>query len=274
VDLGDKMWNFPNELSGGEKQRVAIARAIVNQPDLIIADENLQVCTGGSCPAFGLTGTGNLVVEDEFYVGGDTSNYVKISGSVFEYYGTARPKRSIVLTAAGAIVPTSGGATQTKVDGTNHTYYVLDYADAASSTAYWQWIMPDSFVAGTVDVTIYWQTASTSADIVWGIQTAGIASNAAEDIDPAMGNFSTTTDTCQGNANDLASVTISSYTNSWAAGDYVAFGVYRDGTSPDDTQTSDDARLVMGFVYPMPYSRQCMYDWSYWFVASQRTSCP
>lgn len=39
VDLGNKMWNFPHQLSGGEKQRVAIARAIVNQPDLIIADE-------------------------------------------------------------------------------------------------------------------------------------------------------------------------------------------------------------------------------------------
>lgn len=39
VDLGKKIWNFPNELSGGEKQRVSIARAIVNQPDVIIADE-------------------------------------------------------------------------------------------------------------------------------------------------------------------------------------------------------------------------------------------
>ncbi|NCT01800.1 cell division ATP-binding protein FtsE [Candidatus Parcubacteria bacterium] len=39
VDLDDKVWNFPSELSGGEKQRVAIARAIVNQPDIIIADE-------------------------------------------------------------------------------------------------------------------------------------------------------------------------------------------------------------------------------------------
>lgn len=39
VDLGRKIWNFPGELSGGEKQRVAIARAIVNQPDVIVADE-------------------------------------------------------------------------------------------------------------------------------------------------------------------------------------------------------------------------------------------
>ena len=39
VDLGNKMWSFPKELSGGEKQRVAIARAIVNQPLIIIADE-------------------------------------------------------------------------------------------------------------------------------------------------------------------------------------------------------------------------------------------
>lgn len=39
VDLEDKAYNFPHELSGGEKQRVAIARAIVNQPDIIIADE-------------------------------------------------------------------------------------------------------------------------------------------------------------------------------------------------------------------------------------------
>lgn len=39
VDLTDKINNFPDELSGGEQQRVAIARAIVNQPDVIVADE-------------------------------------------------------------------------------------------------------------------------------------------------------------------------------------------------------------------------------------------
>ncbi len=39
VNLADKAKHFPDQLSGGEKQRIAIGRAIINQPDLIVADE-------------------------------------------------------------------------------------------------------------------------------------------------------------------------------------------------------------------------------------------
>ena len=39
LGLSDRMQNKPSELSGGEQQRVAVARALINNPDIIMADE-------------------------------------------------------------------------------------------------------------------------------------------------------------------------------------------------------------------------------------------
>ena len=39
MGLSDRASHKPNELSGGEKQRVAVARALVNNPDVVFADE-------------------------------------------------------------------------------------------------------------------------------------------------------------------------------------------------------------------------------------------
>ncbi|MBN1557613.1 MAG: ABC transporter ATP-binding protein [Lentisphaerae bacterium] len=74
VGLRDRASHLPVELSGGEQQRAALARALMNDPEIILADEptgNLDAATGAQVvqPLLGLTRDGAhalvIVTHDE-----------------------------------------------------------------------------------------------------------------------------------------------------------------------------------------------------------------
>lgn len=100
VDLTDRMDHKPNELSGGQRQRVAIARAIVNDPDILLADEptgNLDTKVGDEIMAifdqFHAQGRTVILVTHEPDVAERALRLVKVvDGNIVEDRPTARAR--------------------------------------------------------------------------------------------------------------------------------------------------------------------------------------
>ena len=189
---------------------------------------NLWVCEGAACPAVTLADGGNIVVERDI-----------------KYPTSGRMKRSIILTAAGAIVPTTSGATKTQVDGANSSYYVLDFGQTATTSAFWQWTIPDSYDGGTISATYYWFTTVTSGGVSWCSQSNGV--NTTEDINASLSSAScdtTSNNVPTGAANTLATTTQSSLTSNFTQGEAVTLKVSRGVDNSNDTAAAS-ARLYM-----------------------------
>ena len=86
VGLKEKMHNRANKLSGGQQQRVAIARSLINEPDLILADEptgNLD--SVNTDQVFGLLkkinqemGTTFLIISHERHIAAKSNRIVEM----------------------------------------------------------------------------------------------------------------------------------------------------------------------------------------------------
>jgi putative ABC transport system ATP-binding protein len=102
VGLGHRLTYRPNQLSGGQQQRIAIARALVNQPDLLLADEptgNLDSRTSieimGLFQALNAAGITVLMVTHELDIAGYCKRIVVMrDGRLLDDRRNERPLRA------------------------------------------------------------------------------------------------------------------------------------------------------------------------------------
>jgi hypothetical protein len=156
-----------------------------------------------------------------------------------------------VLTAAGAIAgPSSPYADQTRTDGTNFSYYTLNYDQSSDEKAFWQFVVPDSFTASSLDVTIFWTAAAgTAAQLVdWDISTNGLAETDVFDSALDGGTPDVTINDAliaTGQVHQTAAGTITSANNGWAPGELVIVKVSRDADDATNDTLAADAKLIM-----------------------------
>ncbi len=105
VGLGDRMNNPANNLSGGQQQRVSIARALINEPDLILADEptgNLD--SEATEQAYALLrdinkmmGTAFLIVTHDRHIAEKSDRVIEmLDGKIISDYRTAGIEKDVL----------------------------------------------------------------------------------------------------------------------------------------------------------------------------------
>ena len=199
------------------------------------ANERMRIDKNGNV-GIGTTGPDYLLhVSDAA-----ETNAIGLSTTGITYVGTARPKRTIVLTAAGAIVPASNAPQQLQTNGTNVSYYTLNYSGAAAGaeSAYWQFVVPDAYTGTTVNATLYWLTPSTTTTnaVKWFVDMNGLGD--AQTLDAALQTAGTVTDNPTAVASQvLVTSEIATITTGWTAGEYAVVRVQRNAADAADTET-------------------------------------
>ena len=146
---------------------------------------------------------------------------------------------------------TSGAAAPAKNEYTTNDQDIYEMAFDATSDEFGQFSiwMPDFWDAGTVTFKAVWTAASSSGDVIWGLQGRAYANDDA--IDAAWGTAQTVTDTLTATGDICVTSESSAITlaGTPAAGEFCQFRVYRDADAGGDTLAADAALIGIKVYY-------------------------
>jgi hypothetical protein len=169
----------------------------------------------------------------------------------------ANPKRTIVLTGAGAVSSfTSGAATSSQIEmATNKDNYRLPaFSGTAANYVEWTVVMPDNYdgsaLSGLVSFTVT-STADTASSTVWGL--AATCTSTGGSLDMTFPTAATTSKQLTA-ANALHTTGAISFTPTNAAGGSVCqFRASRDATDSVDTFTAQASFVAAKIEYGINY---------------------
>lgn len=199
-------------------------------PTLSVADDSID----------GAKLADNLTIDGTGLKLGDAgSNYTQFgTNGAITYAGTAKPARTIILTATGATMPSTNFPASATIDGTNVDYKVLDFDDSTDESIYYTFQWPDGWDSGNLTPVVNWQSTSTTNNVVWAVQVACVADD--EAVDASLGSDQSVTDAAKGTANRRNEGSISAFTPSGcAAGELTHIKIRRDADNGSDTMTGD-----------------------------------
>lgn len=154
--------------------------------------------------------------------------------------------RRAILTPSGAIVPATAGAEQKQTDGTNFSYYTLNFDKDADESAYWELIVPDDYDGGNITVNIWYKTTVTEGTVVFEVKTLGREEG--EAFDSALGTGqSNPADTVPATAGNIGICAPSAFSPGWSAGDLVIIKLMRDVS--EDTAAADISVVMVVVEY-------------------------
>ncbi|MFH1485895.1 MAG: hypothetical protein ABIH46_07485 [Chloroflexota bacterium] len=153
---------------------------------------------------------------------------------------------TMVLTTAGAIIPAAGGAEQAQTDGTNFSYYSLNFDQTTEETAYWQLGLPDAYAGEDLVVDIYWLSTVIAGGVVF--DASAISRTSGETWDSALTRWNGTQVAAPGTAGQLAkSIVNLTGLSAYAAKEALIIALHRD-VAAESGGMAADAKVVMVVV--------------------------